>query len=162
MIQKIITGGMALAIAGQTYLALQMNDRHAKTTAYLMDSIGNQTATIEDLLERNQVLEMQLASSVVREVTVTGYTPTKKECDDDPTIAASMNLVRPGTVAVSRDLFDRGWVFGRKIYIAGHGIYKINDLMNSRHKNRIDVFFGKEKEAKKFGVKLAKAALLKG
>ena len=43
-----------------------------------------------------------------------------------------MRKVRQGTIAVSRDLFDQGWVFGRKVRIEGLGIFEINDLMNKR------------------------------
>ncbi len=96
----------------------------------------------------------------VQQVTVTAYNPTHDQTDGDPLIAASMRKVRPGTVAVSRDLFDQGWVFGKKVRIEGLGIFEINDLMNPRHTKRVDVFMWDEKEAQAFGKKRVKVALL--
>ncbi len=96
----------------------------------------------------------------VLKVTVTAYTPTVDQTDEDPMIAASMRKVRPGTVAVSRDLFDQGWVFGKKIRIEGMGIYEINDLMNPRYSRRVDVFMWDEKKAQAFGKRQTRVALL--
>ncbi len=96
----------------------------------------------------------------VYDVTVTAYNPTASQCDDDPTITASMRKVRPGTIAVSRDLFDQGWVFGRKVRIEGMGIFEINDLMNVRYTKAIDVFMWDDEKAIAFGRRVRKVALL--
>lgn len=96
----------------------------------------------------------------VYNVTVTAYNPTTDQCDADPTVAASMRKVRPGTIAVSRDLFDQGWVFGRKVRIEGMGIYEINDLMNVRYTKAIDVFMWDNEKATAFGRRTRKVALL--
>lgn len=93
----------------------------------------------------------QSAKTLVEEVTVTAYNFKGN--------AASMKQARPGTVAVSHDLFNKGWVFGRKVYIKGVGVCVINDLMHERYKKRIDVFIGNESEAKSFGVNKAVAAV---
>jgi 3D (Asp-Asp-Asp) domain-containing protein len=121
-------------------------------------TIKNQTSLIESLMSENEDLRTRL--NVVREVTMTGYTPTKKECDADPLIAASMKPVRLGTIAVSRDLFEKGWTFGRRVYIINHGIFQINDLMAKHHQNRIDMFFWKTSDAKRIGTQSVKVALL--
>ena len=97
---------------------------------------------------------------VARLVDCTAYTAYPTETDSDPLITASMTKVRPGIIAVSRDLFDQGYVFGRKVYIHGLGIYTIADLMNKKHINRIDVFHGTKKEAREFGIKQVKISLL--
>lgn len=102
-------------------------------------------------------LKKSLAS---KKVTVTAYSASKAECDSDPKITASMSKLRPGVVAVSRDLFNHGWVFGKRVYIEGHGIYEIVDLMNKKHKNRIDVYIGHKKKAEKFGKRELTVALL--
>lgn len=92
--------------------------------------------------------------NMARFVTMTAYTKKKGE------ITASGEKVRAGAVAVSRDLFDQGFVFGKKVYIHGLGLYEITDLMHDRHTNKIDLFVGTEKEAKTFGVTEAKISLL--
>jgi len=93
-------------------------------------------------------------------VTVTAYNADPAQTDSDPDITASMRHVRPGTIAVSRDLFDRGWVFGRKVRLEGLGIFEINDLMAARHNHAVDVFIGSNSACVAFGKRRAKAALL--
>ena len=96
----------------------------------------------------------------VATVTVTAYNAVPSQTDSDPDIAASMRRVRPGTVAVSRDLFDKGWVFGRKVRLEGLGIFEINDLMAARHDHSIDIFLGSTNQAVNFGKRRTRAALL--
>jgi len=107
-----------------------------------------------------RLLQKAVSAPPVRVVTVTAYNPTERQTDSDPLVAASMRRVRLGTIAVSRDLFDQGWVFGRKVRIEGIGIFEINDLMNKRYTQRIDIFMWDEGQARKFGKKNIKAALL--
>lgn len=114
----------------------------------------------KEFVEEARLLQKAKNMSPVRTVTVTAYNPTTDQCDEDPLIAASMRKVRSGTVAVSRDLFDQGWVFGRKVRIEGYGIFEINDLMNKRFTQRIDIFMWEESQAREFGRKNIKAALL--
>ena len=123
--------------------------------------LAEQTANARKrMVEEVRILQKAMSAPPVRNVTVTAYNPTPEQCDDDPLIAASMRKVRLGTVAVSRDLFDQGWVFGRKIRIEGIGIFEINDLMNKRFTQRIDIFMWDEDRARQFGKKSVKAALL--
>jgi 3D (Asp-Asp-Asp) domain-containing protein len=120
---------------------------------------------IEALSEERQQLIRQMAELKdikIKELTLTAYSPTVKECGPNPTVTASMTKVRPGIVAVSRDLFDQGWVFGKKVYVKGHGVFEIADLMSRRHTERIDIFFPSTKDARRFGVQQATVALLEG
>lgn len=85
-------------------------------------------------------------------VTLTIYKPTSAETDSTPNITASgfkidtINPTKHKIIAVSRDLKKKGWSFGRKVKIknAGkyNGVYTIRDVMNKRHKNRVDVLVG--------------------
>src|SRR5690606_12203241 len=61
-------------------------------------------------------LEIRLADKYNRAVTLTAYTARSRECDETPHVTAMMVKPRPGrTIAVSRDLFDDGWTFGRSV-----------------------------------------------
>ena len=123
--------------------------------------LAEQTAEARKyMVEEARLLQKAMSKPPVRNVTVTAYNPTTSQCDADPLIAASMRKVRSGTIAVSRDLFDQGWVFGRKVRIEGYGIFEINDLMNKRFTQRIDIFMWDEGQARQFGKKNIKAALL--
>ena len=93
-------------------------------------------------------------------VTLTAYSPREIETDSTPYETAFMTDVKPWTVAPSRDLFWRGWVAGRKVYIEGHGVFPINDLMNKKTSTQLDIFFTTTAQAKEFGVKLNVRAIL--
>ncbi len=89
----------------------------------------------------------------IERITVTAYSPRRRETDSSPFINAAMKKVREGDIAVSRDLFKAGWVFGKKVWVEGHGIYTIMDLMNRRFEKRADIFMMKTFKARKFGKK---------
>ncbi len=110
--------------------------------------------------DQEYLTRLENQSRPVSTVTVTAYNADPAQTDADPEIAASMRRVRPGTVAVSRDLFNKGWVFGRKVRIEGLGIYEINDLMAARHDKAIDIFLGDNQKAQAFGKRRTQAALL--
>lgn len=103
--------------------------------------------------ERVKEIEDEMLLEDVKSVNVTAYTLDKKECGEDFTKTSSMEKAKPGMVAVSRDLFDDGWTFGKRIYISGVGIFTIADLIKNTHKNKIDVLMFDKKAAKKFGIK---------
>ena len=116
--------------------------------------IGVQEAYIAEL-------ESRLADKYNRAVTLTAYTAHSRECDETPDVTAMMVKPRPGrTIAVSRDLFNEGWTFGRSVYIAGLGVYVIEDLMHARHIQRIDILMGTVREAREFGKISGQAVLI--
>ncbi|NLY41735.1 MAG: hypothetical protein GX055_08970 [Desulfovibrionales bacterium] len=113
-----------------------------------------QSAKTEELIKFND--------AKIKDLTITAYSPTVRECGPDPHTTASMRTVRPGFVAVSRDLFEQGWKFGKKVYVKGHGIFEIADLMAKRHTKRLDIFIPNTEEAIRFGKKQTTVALLEG
>lgn len=117
-------------------------------------AIENNVSIINNLQESIKIKD-------VKKITVTAYSPRKIETDSTPYVTASMERVSHGSVAVSRDLFAEGWVFGSRVYIEGYGIYRINDLMNGRFTNAIDIFFWDTKKAKYFGRKELTVALIR-
>jgi 3D (Asp-Asp-Asp) domain-containing protein len=130
-----------------------------------MEVSSDYNARITALNEERQQLTREVAELKnlwVREVTVTAYSPTEEECGPNPQVTASMARPRPGIVAVSRDLFDQGWVFGKKVYVKGHGVFEIADLMSRRYTERMDIFFPDTDKARQFGKKQVTVALLAG
>lgn len=136
--------------------------------SHLVNIKGQQQAELKlsQILIRSQEeyiaeLESRLAYKYNRAVTLTAYTARSRECDETPHVTAMMVKPRPGrTIAVSRDLFDDGWTFGRSVYIAGLGVYVIEDLMHKRHTQRIDILMGTVREANKFGKISGQAVLI--
>ncbi len=118
---------------------------------------GDRNARIVILESKVQILEQKIKPT---KVTVTAYSPRESETDSTPYITAFQTRVRPGIIAVSRDLFKKGWVEGRKVYIDQFGVFVIQDLMHHRKRQQLDIFFYSTKEAKKFGVQKTTAILL--
>lgn len=106
-------------------------------------------------LKKSAVLDIKPVT-----VTITGYTSRKEETDNTPNQTAFLTIPKPWTVAVSRDLFLKGWVPGRKVYIYQVGVFRINDLMHPEKTQQLDIFFTSLRQAKAFGIKQAKAILL--
>ena len=97
-------------------------------------------------LEKELIKQKTLASSA--NVTVTCYNSHVSQTDSTPFVTAFNTKTGPGTIAVSRDLLDRGFTPFSKVWIEGFGIYTVNDIMNRRYTNRVDIWI--DQEAKVF------------
>jgi 3D (Asp-Asp-Asp) domain-containing protein len=80
-------------------------------------------------------------------------------CAGDPTevaTTASNTTAVPGTIALSRDLLqtftpDAPFDFGDKVLIPGVGIFEVRDTMAPRWKERADLWFNTQGEARDWG-----------
>lgn len=94
-------------------------------------------------------------------LTVTAYTTTElKSFPEQQLLTASMLKPKEGGIAVSRDLFNRGWVFGKKVYIKNHGVFVITDLMSNSKIQSVDIFMNDYDRALQFGKKQVEVVLL--
>jgi len=89
-------------------------------------------------------------------VTVTGYSSTVDQTDDSPFITAMNTPVRPGILALSRDLlreFTPGapFRFGDVVELEGVGLFQVEDTMNPRYMKRVDIWFGSREAARQWG-----------
>ncbi len=85
--------------------------------------------------------------------TITAYTPNPRENGryGGKSGTALGTPVRPGIVAVSRDLLRAGWDFGDKVRIEGLGVFIIEDTMHQRYRRTIDVAVPNMAAAEKIG-----------
>jgi len=85
--------------------------------------------------------------------TITAYTDSPRENlgVGKPSGTAIGTRIRPGIVAVSRDLLRAGWHFGKKVYIEDLGVFIIEDTMSSRFSKRIDVAVRDMHHARRIG-----------
>jgi 3D (Asp-Asp-Asp) domain-containing protein len=99
-------------------------------------------------------------------VTVTTYTNSARETDSTPNITASgrkldsLNPRKHRIIAISRDL-KKKYKFGSKVKVmnagAYSGVYVVEDVMNKRFKNRIDILINPDDEQTKlYNVKIIK------
>lgn len=80
----------------------------------------------------------------VHEVTATAYSA---RAFPGPTALGTAPM--PGrTIAVSRDLLH---LLGRRVYVAGLGVRRVEDLMHERIRNTIDVYLPTDRDARAFG-----------
>lgn len=85
-------------------------------------------------------IESDRCLSLLTSATVTVYHPEESQTDDTPYISASGRFVYEGQVALSRDLFKKGIKYGDKVEIEGLGEFVVEDKMNPRFKDSIDIF----------------------
>lgn len=76
-------------------------------------------------------------------ITATAYSATPGH-----RITASGARVRPGFVAVSRDLRN---LMGQTVTLHGLGRFRVADLMHHRFRRRVDIYLSSTAAAKKFG-----------
>jgi 3D (Asp-Asp-Asp) domain-containing protein len=92
---------------------------------------------------------------------LTAYSSDASQCDGNPCRTASgFNLCEYG---IEDSVAVNFLPFGTKIRIPdlfGDRIFVVRDRMNSRYDNRIDIWFKDQKNALKFGFKLAKVEIL--
>lgn len=67
---------------------------------------------------------------------------------------------RRGIVAVSPDLYEAGWTFGREICVSGHGVFVIGDLMGPKKTKSVDIFMETRARAVRFGRRHLQVRLL--
>ncbi len=90
-------------------------------------------------------------------VHVTGYSSTIDQTDDTPFIAANGTRVHDGVVAANF------LPFGTKIKIPevyGDKVFTVEDRMNKRYKDRVDIWFPNKKSATYFGHQVLKIQIL--
>ena len=145
-------------------LALFVDDNLRQIKAGEADSVVDpyvQMAVLEkDLNHALEILQeafgapVELKSIRTTKVTLTAYSSTRDQCDATPHITASNTSVRRGVVAVSQDLIEElGLHFGQRVLIPGHGIFEVQDKMNSRWRRRVDIWHGDKEAARLFGKK---------
>jgi 3D (Asp-Asp-Asp) domain-containing protein len=94
-------------------------------------------------------------------LTVTAYSPVElRDYPDQQLLTASLSRPKEGVVAVSRDLFKQGWVFGKKVYIKNHGVFIITDLMANSKTKSVDIYMDDQGRAIQFGKKQIEVVLL--
>ena len=108
-------------------------------------------------------------AQTITHVTLTCYQPVKSQCNSEPLITAdgskiNLHHLKRGRIkwcAVSRDLL---YLFPKnkpkRVHIEGFGVYEVRDIMNKRHKHRIDILIH-PKDSKRISIKNVKVKILK-
>ncbi len=113
------------------------------------DIEAKQDAVVQGPAEEKEVPQ---SSRMVRVVRATAYNALAAQTDSTPEICAWGDRVRPGIIAVSRDLEGLGLTRGQEVHIEGHGKMIVLDRMHRRKRNQIDIFMETYEDAIEFGV----------
>lgn len=98
--------------------------------------------------------ELMMIVTLVGNLTVTSYRSVPEQTDDSPFITSIGERVHSSGVAVSQDLLKNGVVkYGDVLYVEGYGFKVVNDTMNPRHKNHVDLWVDSYKKEKAVGVR---------
>ena len=170
MVSVVLT---ALVIAPSALYMAERSNRKAQERAYHAQGLVAATETAylrsslaELLAERSRLTDVLLDAgysihsndNVMVKVVATGYSSSIRETDATPFITASNTRTRNGILALSRDLLRRytpgaPFDFGDRVHVTGLGEFVIEDSMNQRWNNRIDIWFPSRLQAIRFGVK---------
>lgn len=108
------------------------------------------------------------SKSITTHVTLTCYQPVKSQCNSDPLTTSdgskiNLHHLKHNKIkwcAISRDLL---YLFpkdtAKRVYIEGYGIYEVRDVMNKRHKHRIDILIH-PKDSKRISINNVKVKIL--
>ena len=119
--------------------------------------IGTESLTIARLAETGPGPQIFPRRLFQMPVVVTGYSSTPGQTDSTPFVTAFNTRVRPGVLALSRDLlreFTPGapFSYGDKVELRGVGIFMVEDTMNSRFTKRVDIWFSNRSAARRWGL----------
>ncbi len=92
-----------------------------------------------------------------KKVTLTAYSSTVDQTDDTPFIAASGKRVYDGMIATNF------LPFGTKVKIPelfGDKVFTVDDRMNRRYTERVDIWFSERSDAIRFGIRTAEIVIL--
>ena len=105
-------------------------------------------AEISPIIEEKSFLEPEQSKKFMV-LTITGYSSSYDETDDTPWLTAYNTLVRDGIVA------SNILPFGTKLRILplfGEKIFIVEDKMNPRYGENLDIWFPTKWEARNFGI----------
>ncbi len=115
----------------------------------------NNNESVKTLPSQSQPSEIN--DEIINSLTITGYSSTPEQTDNDSFITASGRSVRPGIIAANF------LPFGTKIKIPeifGDRVFTVEDRMARKHPDKVDIWFSSEAEALHFGVKTADIVIL--
>lgn len=134
-------------------LLLTMVALHIISVNIRLYNIQKHVMEISDAEVRESLIRISEECANTMMVTLTYYQPVPEQCDSTPLITADnsridLDKLARGEIkwcAVSQDLRDR-LPFGSSISIPGLGVYKVRDVMNPRHRNRVDILVHPDKK----------------
>ena len=116
-----------------------------------VESVDERMLGLLEMVFNQPLKDLHIFSTTV---TLSAYTASVDETNENPHLTATMTPSRIGLAAVSRDLIEAyGLHRGQTIILPPYGAFQVQDVMNARWKLRIDLLHATKKAARLFGVK---------
>lgn len=127
--------------------------------AKVLNSVDIEHPSIENSIKQTSVADTSSGLAVKKkiQVEITAFSSTPDQTDDTPFTTASGKNVKDGIVAANF------LPFGTRIQIPsiyGDKIFVVEDRMNRRYTDRVDVWQPDRESAKNFGIKTAEIIVL--
>jgi len=132
--------------------------------AYRPELLGAPDLALIDEMWGLMQVQAPQAQAIVIPVTVTAYSSSASECDEDPHLTASNRPVRHGIIALSRDLLKRytpegPFDWGDRVHLEGVGEFVVEDAMSPRYSKRADIWCPDSVSAIAWGVQVRKLSV---
>lgn len=154
-------GVMAVMVLMLGYFTLPFNvDASTNLSTYNAKSVAMQIAAMQNQTKDYGALPIAKDRDgvSVRYMQVSAYTSRVQETDSTPFITASNTRVRDGVVASNQlpigTRLKMPELYGDKVFI-------VEDRMNTRYKNNVDIWMDDLSAARKFGRKTVKIVIFK-
>lgn len=138
-------------------LSTQKAEKHSLMSKEMDISNGVNSVSFSLVVINNDALLNQTNLGSYLTVDVTGYSSSPEETDDDPFITASGKYVGEGIVAANFLPLGTKIRFPERF---GNQIFVVEDRMNKRFYDKVDIWFDTKEEAKNFGVQSLKIEIL--
>jgi 3D (Asp-Asp-Asp) domain-containing protein len=143
---------------GGKQIRVESDSQPLVPVASLLQATSELQQATGELQQAREILGMcfgeavDLAKIRSEPITITAYSSTEDQCNEEPHITASNKPVRIGIIAVSFDIMEElGLTFGQRVLIPGHGLFQIQDRMNRRWHRRVDIWHNDREAARLFG-----------
>lgn len=146
--EKLVHGAMSLAILA-----------NVSTTAPILPVQALSLPVIESSVEATTLIAKTPMEEGIKRIQlhITAYSSTPDQTDDTPFITAAGTHVRDGIVATNAlPMYTRVKIpelFGEKVFV-------VEDRMNRRFQDRMDIWMPDRAPALKFGIKTAEVVVL--
>lgn len=98
--------------------------------------------------------ELVIVVTLIGNMQVTSYRSIPSQTDSSPFVTSIGERTHKNGVAVSQDLLKTGAIkYGDIIFVEGYGFKVVNDTMNPRIKNHVDLWVETYEQEKAVGVK---------
>jgi 3D (Asp-Asp-Asp) domain-containing protein len=139
------------------------NDQIADSNPALVQSTSLMASAVTVSSKNLKTTKFSQSWSEEMSVLATGYSSTPDQTDDSPFIMANGRYVHDGAIAANIYINGKKIPLGTLVKIPelyGNRIFVVEDRMNSRYTNNIDLWFADRSSALNFGAKRVKIQIV--